>query len=157
MNLQNKQPKNIIGAAGEYFVAAELSRQGIIATLTLKNTPNVDVIATTLDGHKTVNIQVKTKQNSQGWRLSDKTEIKTRAKNFFVVFVDLYKPDKVEYYVIPKNVLAKEISKGHKKWLDTPGKDGRHHVDWTGRIFKPLNFPQSQKYKNNWMILGLWK
>ncbi|MGB7590791.1 MAG: transposase [Terriglobia bacterium] len=33
---------NITGVAGEYFVAAELSRRGWIATLTLKNTPNIE-------------------------------------------------------------------------------------------------------------------
>lgn len=54
---------NIIGVAGEYFVAAELSRRGWIAVLTLKNTPNIDLIATTLDGKRTVNVQVKTRSS----------------------------------------------------------------------------------------------
>jgi len=49
---------NITGVAGEYFVAAELSRRGWIAVLTLKNTPNIDLIATTPDGKRAVNIQV---------------------------------------------------------------------------------------------------
>ena len=47
---------NITGVAGEYFVAAELSRRGWIAAMTIKNTPNIDVIATTLDGRRTLNI-----------------------------------------------------------------------------------------------------
>jgi Holliday junction resolvase-like predicted endonuclease len=63
---------NITGVAGEYFVAAELSRRGWIATMTIKNTPNIDVIATTIDGKRSINIQVKTRSigNRQGWILS---------------------------------------------------------------------------------------
>ncbi|MEK7088664.1 MAG: hypothetical protein AAB913_00865 [Patescibacteria group bacterium] len=37
-----KQDYTITGVSGNFFVAAELSRRGLIATLTLKNTPLVD-------------------------------------------------------------------------------------------------------------------
>ena len=33
------------GVAGEYFVAAELSRRGYVASLTLRNTRGIDVLA----------------------------------------------------------------------------------------------------------------
>lgn len=151
-----KHPKNIVGVAGEYFVAAELSRRGVIATITLKNTPNIDVIATTIDGSKTVNIQVKTKQNPQGWRLDKSDEVKTTATNSFVVFVDLHRSDKVDYYIIPKNILAEAIAKDHQKWLTTPGKKGQPHTDTSMRAFDPPRFPQFEEYKNNWNILSLW-
>ena len=35
---------NLIGAAGEYYVAAELSRSGWLATVTLKNARGIDVL-----------------------------------------------------------------------------------------------------------------
>ena len=77
--------------AGEYFVAAELSRRGWIATLTLKNTPNIDAIATTLDGSRTINIQVKTRSigNRQGWILNKGIETILPGNNFYIAFVDL--------------------------------------------------------------------
>ena len=37
--------KILSGVAGEYFVAAEMSRRGYIASLTLKNTRGIDVLA----------------------------------------------------------------------------------------------------------------
>jgi len=82
---------NITGVAGEYFVAAELSRRGWIATLTLKNTPNIDVIATTPDGLRTINIQVKTRsiKNRAGWILNKKFETLVPGENFYLAFVDL--------------------------------------------------------------------
>ena len=51
---------NVVGVAGEYFVAAELSQMDIVATLTLKNTPSIDVLAMNLENGKFANIQVKT-------------------------------------------------------------------------------------------------
>src|SRR3989338_10852197 len=87
----NRSVYNITGVAGEYFVAAELSKRGWIATLTLKNTPNIDVIATTPDGSRNLNIQVKTRsvENRQGWILSKSIEKIVSGKNFFIAFVDL--------------------------------------------------------------------
>jgi len=72
MNDNLRTNYNITGVAGEYFVAAELSRRGWIATVTLKNTPNIDLIATTLDGLRSINIQVKTRsiKNRYGWILN---------------------------------------------------------------------------------------
>ena len=80
---------NITGVAGEYFIAAELSRRGWITTMTLKNTPNIDVIATTPDGLRTLNIQVKTRStgNRQGWILNKGIETLVSSDNFYIAFV----------------------------------------------------------------------
>jgi hypothetical protein len=37
------------GVSGEYFVAAELSRRGFIASLTLKNAQGIDILASSAD------------------------------------------------------------------------------------------------------------
>ena len=34
-----------VGITGEYLVAAELSRRGYVATLTLRNTRGIDILA----------------------------------------------------------------------------------------------------------------
>jgi hypothetical protein len=67
---------NVTGVADEYFVVAELPRRGWTTTLTLKNTPNIDVIATTPDGLRSVNIQVKTRpiKNRRGWKSNKEIE-----------------------------------------------------------------------------------
>jgi hypothetical protein len=41
----------LIGVAGEYFVAAELSNLGYIASVTLRNTKGIDIIATNTPGN----------------------------------------------------------------------------------------------------------
>ena len=74
LNKSKKFDYNITGSAGEFIVAAELSRRRIIATLTLKNTPLIDVIATNPKKGLVANIQVKTRSrlNKQGWVLNKK-------------------------------------------------------------------------------------
>ena len=54
--MAQKPSRQQVGRAGELFVAAELNRRGASATLYLTNTPRVDVIATSPDGRRTINI-----------------------------------------------------------------------------------------------------
>jgi len=50
----------LIGIAGVHYVAAELSRRGMIALPTIRNTAAYDLVVVTPDGKKHANIQVKT-------------------------------------------------------------------------------------------------
>ena len=43
--LRYELPTTLAGVAGEYFVAAELTRLGFIATITLRNTLVIDFLA----------------------------------------------------------------------------------------------------------------
>ena len=61
-----KTGKILSGISGEYFVAGELSRNGYVAALTLRNNADSDIITTTSDGTKSFNIQVKTKRKDLG-------------------------------------------------------------------------------------------
>jgi hypothetical protein len=146
---------NITGIAGEYFVAAELSRRGWIATMTIKNTPNIDIIATTIDGCRTLNIQVKTRSigNRQGWILNKRIETLVSCNNFFLVFVDLKgKDEKPDYFIIPRNLFSQWIAKRHQDWLVTPGRLGRARVDNPIRAFDKPQFGTFEQYHNNWDI-----
>jgi hypothetical protein len=55
--------KTLIAAAGEYFVAYKLSCLGYLAAPVRLGSPATDLLASTLDGGRTVAIQVKT----TGW------------------------------------------------------------------------------------------
>lgn len=154
--VENRRAKyNITGVAGEYFVAAELSRRGWIATLTLKNTPNIDLIATTPDGSKTLKIQVKTRSvgNRQGWLLSKSIEQIVSGEDFYIAFVDLVGEDaKPDYFLIPKNLFAEWSAKSYQEWISSPGRAGRVRVDNTIRTFDKAGFGIFEKYHNNWDI-----
>ena len=59
----------LVGQAGEYLVAAELSRRGLIATTFTGNVPHYDIIASDENGRH-VSVQVKTTR-SGSWQFGD--------------------------------------------------------------------------------------
>ncbi|MEK7263633.1 MAG: hypothetical protein AAB071_03875 [Bacteroidota bacterium] len=151
-DIENCISKGLTGIAGEYFVAAELSRLGYISTITLKNTKGVDVLATNEQGTKTVAIQVKTNKGiRKKWVLQKKT-IKNFGPNFYYVFVNLKdKFSHPDYYIVPSRIVTDKVQQGHTSWLRTPGKKGQTRNDSTIRTFSDEN----EDYKNKWELLGL--
>jgi hypothetical protein len=150
--------KWIIWVSWEYFVAAELSQMWIVATLTLKNTPSIDILATNLETWKFVNIQVKTMSihNNAWWRLSKKDEEKSTIKNHFYVLVNLKWTWNIpEYYIFPQKDLAESIYNDHRERLSWKA----NRNDTTMRVFDPYRREKQrifwEKYKNNWGILNL--
>ncbi|MEA2328452.1 MAG: hypothetical protein QOE68_3411, partial [Thermoanaerobaculia bacterium] len=51
-----KLDAGLCGIAGEYFVAAELSRRGYLASITLRNSRGVDILAT--NGDATISVAI---------------------------------------------------------------------------------------------------
>ena len=139
------------GVAGEYFVAGELSRRGYVASITLRNTRSIDILASNEDATKSVGIQVKTsKGRSASWMLSKKAETLV-GDNLFYVFVRLPAEGMPEFYVVPRNEVARQVRESHREWLATPGRAGQQHVDSDVRKFTDLD----EKYRDRWDLLGL--
>ena len=98
------------GIAGEFFVAAELSKRGWIATLTAKNTPDVDVLASRSVGGVHARIQVKSR--SPAFRTAHRVgkALKQVGERDFLVLVDIGAEDETpRYWVIPTLVAAELI------------------------------------------------
>ena len=51
--------KSQIGLAGEYYVLAQLTARGFIATLTLGNTKGIDILVTNQEINKLFKVEVK--------------------------------------------------------------------------------------------------
>jgi hypothetical protein len=146
-----KLPGIQAGIAGEYLVAAELTRRGYVASLTLRNTRGIDILTSNSEATKSVGIQVKTSQGAQPrWMMSKKAE-KEVAENLFYVFVCLVPHAAPTFHVAPRHVVAKYITKSHRRWLKIPGKHGQKHRDSSLRSFRDTE----HKYKDRWELLGL--
>jgi hypothetical protein len=115
----------LCGVAGEYFVAAELSRRGYIASITLRNTRGIDILASNSDASRQVGIQVKSNRGNKAvWLLNQKAE-DYFADNLFYVFVNLKEIDqRPNFYIVPSEIVANSIKVRHQSWLNTPGKHG---------------------------------
>ena len=144
--------KGLSGVAGEYFVAGELSRRGYVASITLRNTRGIDVLAASADASRAVSIQVKTNQGAaKQWMLNEKAEVMAE-QNLFYVFVNLNGFDgKPTYHVVPSMVVAEHCQRTHREWLNTPGRGGQVHQDTPMRVFLD---PEGM-YADRWDLLGL--
>jgi hypothetical protein len=82
-------PTGLTGAAGEYYVAAELSLLGWLATVTIKNAPATDVLARNLATGRVVAIQTKTASPGNNFRLGPKDEVPSAVDNEWYLFVGI--------------------------------------------------------------------
>lgn len=150
-----KKSNILLGACGEYYVAAELSKRGYIASMTHKNSPSVDIIASDVKGSKSINIQVKTKStDARAWHLSLKNE-DNYSSNLFYVLVELKEKGLPNYYIYRSKEIAKLIKKRHLEYIKKPKKDGNKRKDWDLRFFRITEEKEIKKHLNNFELLGL--
>ena len=139
------------GNCGEYFVAAELERRGFSVAVPMSNTPIFDLLAIERENlSNQIALQVKTTSKSKNdWAMSPKNEIDL-GENVFYVFVKLNGLEEPHYYIVPSSIVAKQISEGHRRWLETPGRNGQRHNDSKMRKFI---IPKNNDYKDAWDLL----
>jgi len=121
-----------LGNAGEHYVVAELLRRDVIADRAPRNTPGIDVLATT--GPQSVNVRVKTMSHEAGdwvWMAKRDGTIfpNLHKERDFVVLVGLAHEQAPEYWIVPTAALDRELRRNHADWLRAPGRGGRPHKD----------------------------
>ena len=136
-----KISKQLCGVAGEYYAAAEISRRGFLAAITLRNSDGVDILVSNIEGNKLFSIQVKTTQNKRKWILNKKVE-NEKSENKYFAFVNIPQNLDIppEYFIIKSQTLAEHIFNGHRRWLSGIGKNGKIRNDSDVRQFDPQYF-----------------
>lgn len=129
VDLSARIPTGLTGAAGEYYVAAELSRRGWLATVTIKNAPGTDVLAQQLDTKVTAAIQTKTSATGARWRLSAKDETPGSSNEWYVLVRLRSAIERPDFYVLPRNYVSAFLWVSHRRWLSVPGRAGQAHRD----------------------------
>ena len=137
------------GISAEHYVAAEISRRHAISTITAKNTPVYDVIASDVDGRKKAIIQVKAGlYDNKGDFLLGNNALPAYTKDAFHVFVLLKDDANPEYWIVPSRVVAHIAEAKHKSSsLKSP-----RHFPW--KLLRSVEF--RKKYYNNWSSLGIF-
>jgi hypothetical protein len=142
---------SLTGAAGTYFVAAELSRRGYIATMTIRNAPGIDMMVTNTTSTQTANIQVKTNQGSpKKWILNVNADTLI-ADRLFYVLVNLNGQAVPAFHVVESAIVAEYCRRTHREWLAVARRDGSPHKDSPVREFHDA----ACVYLNAWDRLGL--
>jgi hypothetical protein len=144
--------KALVGVAGEYYVAAELSKRGYLASITLRNSENIDIICSNQKGTKSMSIQVKTSSSKvPKWILTKKSEDRYSDKLFYVFVLLKDLGAMPEYYIVPSKEVANYIRNSHKEWLKGTKKNGECRKDSSMRIYED----KEMEYKNRWDLLPL--
>lgn len=107
----------LIGIAGVHYVVSELSRRGLIAMPTIRNTAGIDVLVAELDGSAQAVLQIKTagrkkiqQKRTQWWPMS-KPENCLKGPNAFYVFVRYDKDkEKFEAFVDTADAVVKQVA-----------------------------------------------
>jgi hypothetical protein len=158
---QKRGDKSFRGNASQFFVAGELCRRGLVAVVTLGNTPNTDILCSNRSGTAFVHIQVKTfVPGNPTVSVGQKAE-RDYGSNFVWVLAGIPHPitdDEFVYYIIPSAEVAKHVSKSHRQWLAGSGAKGRIRKDSTVRTIhippKVSNIGWDiSSYKNRWDII----
>ena len=157
-----KHNKSHRGNASQFFVAGELCRRGYAAVVTMGNCPNTDILCSNEEGTKFVHIQVKTfRPGDNSCSVGQKAE-KEYGPNFFWVLAGIPTMDteqEFSYYIIPSDVMAKNIKEGHRIWERTPGLNNKQHSldnKFRGILLPPrnnLNWWNVSQYKNRWDLI----
>ena len=152
VQIASKIPMILAGVAGEYFVAAELSRRGWIASISLRNTRGIDILVTNQKASRSITIQCKTTQKKEkSWMLNEKSE-NFFSNDHFYVFVNLNKvSERPSYHIVPSKVVADHVQYYHQLWLDTPGRAGHQRVDNPMRKYSDAE----NEYLERWELLGI--
>lgn len=122
----------LVGQTGEYLVAAELSRRGLIATTFTGNVPHYDIIASN-ESVRHVSVQVKTSRGSS-WQFGNvqhyfeltfqgKRQIVGKAmpcpvQRLIMVFVELAEYGSDYFYICKWTSLRNLLKKRHIAYLD---------------------------------------
>ncbi len=151
----------LVGQTGEYLVAAELSRRGLIATTFTGNVPHYDIIASNEEG-KHVSVQVKVSRGSK-WQFAKVTQfcnISFKGKQqvvgspkqcpiqrLVVVFVVVNANGADRYYILTWHALCDLIVEGHKAYLAKHG--GIRPKKWDS-LHNAISEETLRPYKDKW-------
>ena len=150
--MADKLESILVGVAGEYLVAGELTLRGYLASITLSNSRGIDIIVSNADGSLSISIQVKT--NSSGkksWRLTKKAE-QFYSENHYYVFVALQGlGQRPNFHIVPSKVVADSISFSHSEWLKGKKPDGGRRKDSAIRVFAD----NEDRFLEAWALIQL--
>ena len=138
----------LVGIAGVHYVAAELSRRGLIALPTIRNTAGYDIIVATADGRKHANIQVKTSlKEARFWPMPSSEKVCCKVNDYYVLVRWIEREKRFDGFMLTGREAKREVAgvkgqeerrkMGHRKvlfpYVPVGGKSGKEEERWRRR------------------------
>ena len=148
----NKLEATLVGVAGAYLVAGELSLRGYLASITLRNSRGIDIIISSHNGAQSASIQVKTSSgNIPAWILSKKAETFCSANHFYVFVLLKEIGERPDFYIVPSEHVANYVKTSHAEWLLRDKRDGMPRKDTNMRKFND----HKREFLEKWDFISL--
>ena len=137
---------------GVYLVAAELTDQGFIVSLTSRNAFGADLLVTDQRCKKTWSVQVKTTRQTRSFWLVGEHARNIKSPTHVYVFVNLKdKSQRPEYHVVPSEFVATNTKEDKGKtnenvtWYYLDRSDAKPYLEgWTEVFGNPCPAPESE-------------
>ena len=101
--------KSGTGIQGVYLVAAELTFQGLIVSVTSRSAIGADLLVTDEKCKQAWSVQVKTNRQAAGFWLLNEHAQHFDSPTHIYVFVNLKGSERPDYYVVPSGIVAKNV------------------------------------------------
>ncbi len=103
---------NLIGIAGVHHVVSELSRRGVVALPTVKNTAAYDIVAINEEGTWHANIQVKTSyKRVTAFHMPKPEKIRTGKHDYYILLRWLEKEQRYEGFLLKGREAKEEVTR----------------------------------------------
>ncbi len=151
----------LVGQTGEYLVAAELSRRGLIATTFTGNVPHYDIIASDEAGRH-VSVQVKAGR-ATSWQFGNVTQFceitfdgkrqvvgdvkPCPVRRLIVTFVKIEEDGNDRFYILTWQRLRDLLVKAHKAFLQRH--DGIRPQRWDS-LHSAISEKTLRPYRDRW-------
>lgn len=130
---RNKKHKKIsndlVGVAGVHYVAYTLSRRGMIALSTTRNTASYDLLVANSAGTKHANVQIKTAQrHPHFWPMPASANVRHGDHDYYVLIRRLCESDPPECFLVNGEEAQKEVRRIES--LERKGGRGQFPCIW---------------------------
>jgi hypothetical protein len=140
-------PRNLIGIAGVHFVVSELSRRGLIALPTVKNTAAYDVIVTSQNGRRHANLQVKCSQFKTAFFLAPPAKnIRTGPHDYYVFVRRLENEHRFEAFMLSGRETYNAVK---RRQVGIFTKSEKQH--WPSVHLDGENDSRSRRWRRSWL------
>ncbi len=105
----------LTGIAGVHHVVSELSRRGLVALPTIRNTAAYDVIVATPDGTRHANIQVKASEKRRlFFPMPESEKVRAGPHDYYVLLRWLAKEERYEGYMLSGRAARYEVRRAER-------------------------------------------
>ena len=152
--MSKQNDKYQLAIAGEFFVAAQLQRLGVSASVTYGNAKRADVVAVSRAAGRAVAIEVKTSSRSR-WPVGNRVP-PASSQPWVFVHLPIEPHEPPEFFVLVQSELHTILAPAEVQYLEKfKAKHGKDYGDKTPGVSSATRAELSS-FKNNWQcILGL--